>query len=122
MVRDAAGDPGGFRGLSVALAENGAVRFAGLGDDRITPDTAFEIGSVTKALTGMLLADLESGGVLRAQDTLGTLLPGTGGPAATITAEELTGHRSGLPRLPGVPKSLERLRGPRGHGSPARSP
>ncbi|MDP9797101.1 CubicO group peptidase (beta-lactamase class C family) [Catenuloplanes nepalensis] len=106
----------------MALAENGAVRFAGLGDDRITPDTAFEIGSVTKALTGMLLADLESGGVLRAQDTLGTLLPGTGGPAATITAEELTGHRSGLPRLPGVPKSLERLRGPRGHGSPARSP
>ncbi|GAB7050680.1 serine hydrolase domain-containing protein [Catenuloplanes indicus] len=99
-VRDAAGDPGGYRGLSVALVENGAVRFAGVGDDRITPDTAFEMGSVTKALTGMLLADLEQDGVLRAQDTLGTLLPGTGGPAASITAEELTSHRSGLPRLP----------------------
>ncbi|MDR7273374.1 serine hydrolase domain-containing protein [Catenuloplanes atrovinosus] len=99
-VRDAVEDPDGYRGLSVAYVESGAVRYAGLGDDRITPDTAFEIGSVTKALTGMLLADLETGGVLRAQDTLGALLPGTAGPAASITAEELASHRAGLPRLP----------------------
>ncbi|WP_051799457.1 serine hydrolase domain-containing protein [Catenuloplanes japonicus] len=100
LVRDAAGDPKGYRALSVAYVEGGTVRYASLGDDTITPDTPFEIGSVTKSLTGMLLADLEQDGVLSARDTLGTLLPGTEGPAAAVTAEELTSHRSGLPRLP----------------------
>ncbi|MFI5845535.1 serine hydrolase domain-containing protein [Catenuloplanes sp. NPDC051500] len=113
-VRDAAGDPAGFRALSVVSVENGTVRYAGLGDGAVTPDTPFEIGSVTKTLTGMLLADLEQDGVLSARDTLGTLLPGTEGPAASITAEELTSHRAGLPRLPPMNLASLLLRQTRG--------
>jgi CubicO group peptidase (beta-lactamase class C family) len=113
-VRDAAGDPSGYRALSVAFVENGTVRYAGLGDDALTPDTPFEIGSVTKTLTGMLLADLEQDGTLSARDTLGTLLPGTQGPAASISAEELTSHRAGLPRLPPMNLASVLLRQMRG--------
>jgi CubicO group peptidase (beta-lactamase class C family) len=60
-VRDLAGN--GHRGLSVALVEDGAVRFTGIGttggpDDRAVDETTgYELGSITKGMTGMLLAD-----------------------------------------------------------------
>ncbi|RJL20834.1 serine hydrolase domain-containing protein [Bailinhaonella thermotolerans] len=94
-VRDAAG-PEGHLGLSVALAENGTVRTAGLGsaggDRPVTPATRFEIGSVTKTFTGMLLAGMA------AKDGLDPRSP-VPGLRRSITYEELAAHRSGLPRL-----------------------
>lgn len=107
-VRAAIGDPRGHRGLAVAVVENGTVRFAGLGDCGATgdtavgPDTAFEIGSVTKALTGMLLADLVRDGTVRADEPLRALLPDVEfaePDVADTTLAELASHRSGLPRV-----------------------
>lgn len=103
-VRAAVGDPTGHRGLAVARVDGGGVRTAGLGDrDRngapVTAGTPFEIGSVTKALTGMLLAERVAAGAVRPDDPLSTALPQVEGPAAQVTLAELASHRSGLPRL-----------------------
>ena len=62
----------------------------------------FEIGSITKAMTGMLLADLVADGTVRADETLASALPAVrfdDPDTASITLEELASHRSGLPRL-----------------------
>lgn len=98
-------------GLSVALIENGEVRFAGLGttggDDPEPVDetTSYEIGSIGKALTGMLLAD--SG--LDPDTPVSDLLPDVRfrDPAvASATLAELASHRSGLPSVRTTPASL----------------
>ncbi|MDG4792933.1 serine hydrolase domain-containing protein [Micromonospora sp. WMMD1082] len=104
-VRAAVADPGGYRGLSVALIDGGQVRTAGLGDrDRdgnpVEADTPFEIGSVPKVLTGMLLAHQASAGAVRPDDTLGATWPEVTGPAHEVTLAELASHRTGLPRVP----------------------
>lgn len=99
-TRDAAGDGRGFRTLAVA---DGQQLAAGLGG--ATADTAFELGSVAKPLTGMLLADLVDTGAVRLDDTLGELLPDVrfaDADVAGTTVEQLATHRSGLPRdVPG---------------------
>ncbi|MEV6487794.1 serine hydrolase domain-containing protein [Actinoplanes sp. NPDC051633] len=94
-----AGDTGGYRGLSVAFIDRGRVSSALLGDPAGGP--LFEIGSVQKTMTGMLLADLSAAGVVDPQDTLGETLPAVklGDPTASITLEELASQRSGLPRV-----------------------
>jgi CubicO group peptidase (beta-lactamase class C family) len=83
--------------VAVALVEDGRVRLAGFGADG---DTAFEIGSVTKALTGMLLADQVEAGAVRLEQPVGELTGGTPLAGARATLRELAQHRSGLPRLP----------------------
>lgn len=77
-----------------------------LSDPSKTPDrdTIYEIGSITKGLTGILLADMAARGELSIHDTLGALLPdGAAYPEAIrqITLVQLATHASGLPRLPG---------------------
>jgi D-alanyl-D-alanine-carboxypeptidase/D-alanyl-D-alanine-endopeptidase len=67
----------------------------------MTADTRFEIGSITKALTGELLAALAAGGTLRLDDPVSrhvSELDGT--PAGRLTLEQLATHTSGLPRIP----------------------
>ncbi|WP_327003252.1 beta-lactamase family protein [Dactylosporangium sp. NBC_01737] len=101
-LRSAAGDADGYRGLAVALVGPGGVRTAGVGDRGdgrpVTADTPFEIGSIGKAFTGMLLADLAV-----APDTpLRTLVPSIGGPSGDVTVAELASHRSGLRSVPVV--------------------
>lgn len=66
--------------------------------------TRFEIGSVTKVLTGLLLAELANRGVVHLDDPIDAHLPAAvasppseGGP---ITLRHLATHTSGLPRLP----------------------
>ncbi|MGC5381583.1 serine hydrolase domain-containing protein [Micromonospora sp. DT68] len=103
-ARAAVPDPKGHRGLAVALVENGRIRTAGLGDRDpdgrpVETGTAFEIGSVTKVLTGMLLADQAAAGVVRPDDRLGDTWPTVTGPARDVTLAELSSHRAGLPRL-----------------------
>lgn len=105
----------GYRGVEVALLENGKVRFAGLGsagpDDatRVDDDTRFEIGSIPKAFTGMLLADLAQAGEVRLDERVGDLVPGSAlAKTGDATLEELASHRSGLPRLPLQPAFMAR--------------
>jgi CubicO group peptidase (beta-lactamase class C family) len=63
-------------------------------------DTRFEIGSVTKALTGMLLADSVERGELTLDTEVGSILPRYAGTAlGSVTAQELCTHTSGLPRI-----------------------
>ncbi|NUT39299.1 MAG: beta-lactamase family protein [Thermoactinospora sp.] len=99
-VRQAA-ENGRHRGLSVALIENGQVRTAGIGtkegDTPVDAATPYEIGSVAKAMTGMLLADSGIDPRTRVRELLPHVRwddPAVG----DATLEELSSHRAGLPR------------------------
>jgi CubicO group peptidase (beta-lactamase class C family) len=111
--------------LSVALLDGERTRFATLGSRRPTADekTSFEIGSLTKPLTGMLLAQLVETGRTRWDTTVADLLPGRRfrDPAtAAATVVGLATHTSGLPRLPrrGLVEFLRGLRVAAGGGNP----
>lgn len=75
--------------------------------------TRFEIGSVTKTFTALLLADLAARGVVSLDDPLERHLPDAA-PArhagSHITLRHLLTHTSGLPRLPPgfFPRALPR--------------
>lgn len=88
--------PGKVFALAVAAVTPVGVRVATVGAPL---GGSFEIGSITKGVTGLLYADaLERGEV--AQDTrLGDLLPLDGAAASAIKLQELAQHCSGLPRL-----------------------
>jgi CubicO group peptidase (beta-lactamase class C family) len=77
------------------------------GDDStpVSGDTRFEVGSVTKIFTSLLLAQLVESGEAQLDDPISRYLPDSihapeyrGTP---ITLGELATHSSGLPRLPG---------------------
>jgi CubicO group peptidase (beta-lactamase class C family) len=63
-------------------------------------DADFEIGSISKGVTGLLYADALERGEINPDSTLGELLPLGDVPAARVTLASLSTHRSGLPRLP----------------------
>jgi len=64
-----------------------------------TADSDFEIGSITKGVTGLLYADALGRGEVAPDTRLGDLLPLGDGAAAGIRLADLATHRSGLPRL-----------------------
>jgi CubicO group peptidase (beta-lactamase class C family) len=66
-------------------------------------DTVYEIGSVTKTMTGLLLADAIVAGKAQLDQPVAELLPAYAIPALAgqkITVGQLATHFSGLPRLP----------------------
>lgn len=63
-------------------------------------DTRFEIGSISKAFTGLLLADAIERGEVTATTRVGDLLDLGDAAVADVTLEALATHSSGLPRLP----------------------
>ncbi len=74
------------------------------GGQPVAPDTVYEIGSITKVFTGILLAQAVNAGTVKLDDPLQTYMP-TGIQAPTyheeqITLAELATHRSSLPRDP----------------------
>jgi CubicO group peptidase (beta-lactamase class C family) len=72
-------------------------------------DADFEIGSISKAFTGLLYAEAVARGEIAPTTTLGDLLPLGDAPAARITLRSLSIHRSGLSRAPrGVSVPLRR--------------
>ena len=98
---------GRYVGLAVGavLAEATAVvGFGRIRDGGPAPDedTSFQIGSVTKVVTSLLLADAAHRGEVALDQRLDTLLPGTAshpsGPPITLV--DLATHTAGLPRLP----------------------
>src|SRR5271155_2047065 len=75
------------------------------GDKRpLDGDTIFEIGSVTKVFTSLLLADMVQRGEVALTDPVAKYLPpGVKMPERSgrqITLQDLATHTSGLPRLP----------------------
>ncbi|SDT38138.1 CubicO group peptidase, beta-lactamase class C family [Friedmanniella luteola] len=114
------GELDGFRRLAVAVVDlegSPRVRHAGVGADERTP---FEAGSVTKALTGLVVADAVGRGELDLDTPAGDLLDLGDGPAARVTVRQLVTHHAGLPpldratrlrALPLVPLGLDPYRG-----------
>ena len=88
-------------GLAIGVIDHGRREVLTYGFAR--PDSIFEIGSVTKTLTGLALAQLVVEGKARLDEPVGALLPPElRGAAAVgeITLVDLATHRSGLPSLP----------------------
>jgi CubicO group peptidase (beta-lactamase class C family) len=97
--------------LAVAVVESQSPSPVRLALVRASPDTPFEIGSITKGLTGMLLADAVGCDHLRLDTPVADIVPETeGSDLASVTLLELATHTSGLPRLPkrgtDVPRAL----------------
>lgn len=92
----AGGRLAGYRDLAVAIVELDApqpARFAGLGADQTT---RMEIGSLTKAMTGLIIADAVERGEVSLDATVSTYLPQLeGSPAGTVTMRELVTHTAG---------------------------
>ena len=80
---------------AAATAEDSAVRSSG---PDLPPDARFEIGSVTKTLTGTLLAALTVDGTVRLTDRIDRWVPA--GENGAITLVRLATHTAGLPKLP----------------------
>ncbi|MFC2075342.1 serine hydrolase [Bdellovibrionota bacterium] len=63
--------------------------------------TIFEIGSISKVFTGILLADLVLDGVVSFDDPISKFVPELeSAKTGSITLLELSTHTSGLPRIP----------------------
>jgi serine-type D-Ala-D-Ala carboxypeptidase/endopeptidase len=97
-------------GLVIGGLQGGEHRVVGYGrvrlDGQVAPDgsTIFEIGSITKVFTGLLLADLAEQGLVGLDDPLASYLPAwvrvpTFGDRQ-ITLGDLASHAGGLPRDP----------------------
>jgi len=69
------------------------------GDDRLSESTTFQLGSITKTMTGVLLATCALRDEVALDTTVGAVHPSPG-RAAHISLLDLATHRSGLPRLP----------------------
>jgi CubicO group peptidase (beta-lactamase class C family) len=86
----------GLHDVAVAQIDLGAhhaVRVAGLGADETTP---MEIGSITKAMTGLVIADAVARGEVRMDVPVSTYLPQLAGSrAGTVTLHELVTHSAG---------------------------
>jgi CubicO group peptidase (beta-lactamase class C family) len=89
-------------GIVVGLIGPEGRRVIAHGDVR--PDSLFEIGSITKVFTSLLLADMVERGELALDDPVEKYLPkGVRMPvqgSRPITLQDLATHMSGLPRLP----------------------
>ena len=96
-------------GIEVGLATSEGRTYAGQGavakgGAQPTKDTVFEIGSITKVFTALLLADMIERQEVGLDDPVSKYLP----PSVTvpsrngraITLADLTTHTSGLPRIP----------------------
>ncbi|WP_441245176.1 serine hydrolase domain-containing protein [Kitasatospora sp. McL0602] len=74
------------------------------GERPVRADTRFELGSVTKTFTALLLAEMVARGEVRYEDPIDQYLPTGSAPGypheRPITLLHLATHTSGLPRLP----------------------
>ncbi|CAM5513690.1 D-alanyl-D-alanine-carboxypeptidase/endopeptidaseAmpH [Streptomyces alboniger] len=105
-LRDAAP---GASAVAVAVRRGPERAVLVAGDTRVRggtaagPDTRFEIGSLTKTFTALLLAEAVARGEVSYADPIGRFLPRGAAPrlrGSPITLGHLATHTSGLPRLP----------------------
>ncbi|MEL7449851.1 MAG: serine hydrolase domain-containing protein [Pseudomonadota bacterium] len=100
----------GVVGMVVGAVAGDEVGLVGVGQKTVTDptppdgDTVYEIGSISKVFTGLLLADAVERGEATLDSRVQEYLPdGVSLPADirdTITLRHLTTHSSGFPRLP----------------------
>ena len=92
--------------VSVAIINNGVVSFLGLKNEIGNAlevnnhKNVFEIGSITKVFTSVLLADLAQDKKLQLNDNIDQYLEILLKDNAQISFVQLANHTSGLPRLP----------------------
>ncbi|QKZ11744.1 serine hydrolase [Spirosoma sp. KUDC1026] len=97
-------------GLSVGILRKDSLFTYGYGETRLgsrdtpTGNTLFEIGSVSKTFTAVLLADAVRQGQVKLDDRASQYLPDSLPPlrydGVDVTLRMLANHTSGLPRLP----------------------
>ncbi|MFT3700076.1 MAG: serine hydrolase domain-containing protein [Kofleriaceae bacterium] len=98
-------------GVTVGIVEHGTRKIFTYGS--MKPDTVFEIGSITKTFTGLVLAQMVEQKQVKLDQPVRELLPkGTVTAPATgseITLLDLSAQRSGLPPMPDnfKPKDLD---------------
>ncbi len=89
-------------GVTIGVVQHGVRRIFSYGTTK--PDSVFEIGSITKTFTGLLLAQAVQQKQVRLDEPVRALLPaGTVAAPASgpeITLLDLSAQRSGLPRMP----------------------
>ncbi len=103
-------EEGGSKGIVLGVREaDGTYRIVAFGDPGpgalpLDSRSVFEIGSITKIFTGILLAEMAARGEVAPEDPVQPYLPdgvempnGEGGPIRLV---DLATHYSGLPRLP----------------------
>lgn len=95
-------------GAAVLVVQNGKIIFQkgyGLAELKtggaIAPDTAFDLGSVTKQFTALAVLQLAERGKLSLDDSLRKFFPEFPAYADKITVRHLLGHTSGLPDYAG---------------------
>jgi CubicO group peptidase (beta-lactamase class C family) len=93
--------PGTNAGVTIGVVKHGVRRVFAYGSAR--PDSVFEIGSISKTFTALLLARMVKEGTLKLDEPVRELFPpgvvrDSGG--RDITLADLATHRSGLPRMP----------------------
>lgn len=91
--------------IAAATIDKGKVASAvrGGAETKAGPTTRFEIGSITKVFTDLLLADMVARGEVKFDDPVSRYLPAGTLPDhgnRPITLRDLATHYSGLPRLP----------------------
>jgi CubicO group peptidase (beta-lactamase class C family) len=108
IVRDRV-DSGRSTGIVAGMVlADGSTRVVAYGDGghgrRLTKDSVFEIGSITKTFTATLLSQMARSGEVQLGDPVASLLPAQVSVPSRhgrrITLENLATQTSGLPRLP----------------------
>jgi serine-type D-Ala-D-Ala carboxypeptidase/endopeptidase len=92
-------------GIVIGVLEaDGSRRVITVGDAPYDGRTLFEIGSITKVFTGILLAEMAEHGEVRLEQPVAELLPGDvvvpSRNGRQIRLVDLSTHSSGLPRMP----------------------
>ncbi|MEV0409066.1 serine hydrolase domain-containing protein [Actinoallomurus sp. NPDC050550] len=95
------------RAVGEGRTQLGAAGRSGRPDLPVSGSTRFEIASLTKLFTGLLLADLVVRGEVELDAPVSRYLPGyVNDPGGQVTLSSLATHTSGLPRLPRSPRWL----------------
>lgn len=102
-------------GLVVALVDASGARVVAYGharrgnDEVVTGDSVFEVGSVTKVFTSLLLADMVEKGEVKLHDPIALYVPKSvkSPRAQDITLLHLSRHTAGLPSWPGNMRSAD---------------
>jgi CubicO group peptidase (beta-lactamase class C family) len=88
-------------GVTIGVLKDGERRILAYGTAK--PDSIFEIGSITKTFTGLILAQMIQQGTVKLDEPVRDLLPPGTAPkpdGPEITLLDLVTQHSGLPRMP----------------------
>jgi D-alanyl-D-alanine-carboxypeptidase/D-alanyl-D-alanine-endopeptidase len=124
-------------GITIGIVRDGERRVFSLGTAKV--DSIFEIGSITKTFTGLMLAQMVTQGNVKLDTPVRELLPAgtvTKPAGAEITLFDLVTQHSGLPRMPDnfnpkdpqnpyadyAPANLYQFMGKQGVAKPANAP